>query len=172
MTSGEPSADHSEGELARALDEAGSTLAARDLSRARLGERLRRRGVEPAVAAQTLDVLARAGLLDDERLAGRRAEVLAGRGLGDAAVRARLVQEGLDPGLADAAVADLEPERERARRLAERERRRGAVGVARLLTRRGFSEEAAESALAVLSAPSGADAAVAPLDAPDGARLG
>ena len=148
MTPGAVDPVRAERDAARALELAAAALSARDLSRARLSERLRRRGVDPAVAAKTLDALGGAGLLDDARLAARRAEALAERGLGDAAIEARLERDGLGSESVDAALAGLRPEDERARRLAVREAGRGAAGLARLLARRGFSEDAVDAALA------------------------
>jgi hypothetical protein len=61
------------------------------------------------------------GLVDDARTAVRRAEALAERGFGDAAIRYDLEQEGIAPEPVEEALAGLDPERERA----------GARGAAR-----------------------------------------
>jgi SOS response regulatory protein OraA/RecX len=123
---------------------AGRALRHRDLSRRRLAERLEG-AVPPAVAAESLATLERAGLVDDRRVALVRAESLAGRGYGDEAIRHRLRAEGLAEEVAEEAVAGLAPECERAGPLVER---RG-VGprTARYLAGRGFGEEAVEAAL-------------------------
>jgi SOS response regulatory protein OraA/RecX len=94
--------------------------------------------------------LASAGLVDDARLARRRAEALAGAGWGDAAVEARLARDGVGRQDVRAALAELEPERERAARLVQGlEDPRAAW---RLLMRRGFGEDAIEDAVGVLDA--------------------
>ena len=128
-----------------ALRRATRALRARDLSAARLEERLARAAVAPAAAAESVRTLRAAGLVDDERLAHNRAEALAERGYGDAAIRDRLGQEALSGELIAQALAGLEPEPERATRLIER---RGAgPRTARYLAARGFGEEAVEAAL-------------------------
>jgi SOS response regulatory protein OraA/RecX len=137
---------------AEALQVAGRALRYSDLSRRRLAERLERAAVAPAAAAESLAVLERAGLVDDYRVAETRAQTLAGRGLGDEAIRHRLLAEGLEESLVMEALARLDPESERARPLIER---RG-IGprTARYLAGRGFGEEAVEAAL---GAPFGQD---------------
>jgi SOS response regulatory protein OraA/RecX len=130
---------------ARALDAGLRALSRRDLSSAALQRRLERRRVRPAERDEALGVLERAGLVDDERYAVRRAESLAARGQGDAAIRWRLGRDGVSDDLAAAAVERLEPERDRAARIVAS---RGAGhATARELARRGFGEDAVESAL-------------------------
>ena len=125
---------------AEALQVAERALRHRDLSRRRLAERLGD-AVPPAAAVESLAVLERAGLVDDERVALVRAESLAARGYGDEAIRHRLRAEGLP----EEAVGALEPEAERARRLIER--RGPGPRTARYLASRGFGEETVEAAL-------------------------
>jgi SOS response regulatory protein OraA/RecX len=130
---------------AEALQAATAALRIRDLSTERLRERLARRAVAPAAAEESLEVLARAGLVDDDRLARRRAEALAERGFGDTAIRYRLAAEAFPDDLAADAIAALAPEAERAALLT---RRRGAgPRTARYLASRGFGDEAVEAAL-------------------------
>jgi SOS response regulatory protein OraA/RecX len=129
---------------AEALQVAGRALRHRDLSRRRLAERLEG-AVPPAVAAESLATLERAGLVDDRRVALVRAESLAGRGYGDEAIRHRLRAEGLAEEVAEEAVAGLAPECERAGLLIER--RGVGARTARYLAGRGFGEEAVEAAL-------------------------
>ena len=129
---------------AEALAVAGRALRARDLSRRRLAERLEQRAVPPAVAAESLSALARAGLVDDARVAQTRAEALAGRGWGDEAIRHRLRSEGIDEPVVQTAVAALDPESERARSLIAR--RGTGPRTARYLAGRGFGEESVEAA--------------------------
>jgi SOS response regulatory protein OraA/RecX len=101
----------------RALADAARLLRHRDLSRARLEERLERRGAGVGARAAALDTLERAGLVDDARMAASRAESRAGRGYGDAAIRAALEEERVAAEHVEAALAGLEPEPARARRL-------------------------------------------------------
>ena len=130
---------------AEALRIATRALRARDLSTRRLGERLARAAVPPATAAESVAALTRAGLVDDARLARTRAEGLAERGYGDAAIRHRLEQEGVPDELAMEAIAGLGGEAERAARLIQH--RGTGIRTARYLTGRGFGEEAVEAAL-------------------------
>ena len=95
---------------------------------------------------EVLETLERAGLVDDDRLAAARAEALAERGYGDAAIRFDLERQGLAAESVAAALARLEPERQRARRLVER--RGGGARTARWLAQRGFDAGAVEDALA------------------------
>lgn len=139
-------------ELRRAegLATAGRALAQRPLSSRQVSERLRRRGVAPPVARETLGTLAAAGLVDDTRLANARAVVLADRGWGDLAIAARLQRDGLQEADVHVALAALPPEAGRAAALAaEFSDRRKAWSR---LARRGFSPDAIEDALGALDA--------------------
>jgi SOS response regulatory protein OraA/RecX len=137
----------------RALTVASRTLRHRDVPERAVAARLERARVPAAARGEALDALVRAGVVDDERFSVGRARALAERGYGDAAIRWRLEHEGLAAELVERAVAALEPERDRARRLVAR---RGSVTKrGEWLARRGFGEEAIESALA---GPGGADA--------------
>jgi SOS response regulatory protein OraA/RecX len=128
-----------------ALRAAAGALRYRDLSSRRLAERLARKDVTPREAGETLETLARAGLVDDARFARNRAERLAERGYGDAAIRHRLAADGLPPEPVAEALAGLAGEAERAQRIV-RDRGTG-VRTARYLSARGFGEEAVEAAL-------------------------
>ena len=130
-----------------ALAASTSALRHRDLSTRRLEQRLERRAVPPAERARAVATLTRTGLLDDGRFARNRARALAARGYGDAAIRFDLERQGLDAEVAAEALAELEPERERALRLAATAG--GAARAARLLARRGFGEEAIEAVAGV-----------------------
>jgi SOS response regulatory protein OraA/RecX len=130
---------------AEALAVAGRALRARDLSRDRLAERLQQRAVSPAVAAESLATLERAGLVDDRRVAQTRARALAERGWGDEAIRHRLRSEALQETVIEDAVAALEPESERAGPLIAR--RGTGPRTARYLAGRGFGEDSVEAAL-------------------------
>jgi regulatory protein len=131
-------------ELRRAEALAGATqaLSRRDFTRRRLTERLRARGVRESEAEDAVTTLARAGLVDDERLARRRAQVLAERGWGDAAIEARLRSEAVPAEYVSAALAELTPESERAGGLAPKASDRRKAWA--LLARRGFSPETIE----------------------------
>jgi SOS response regulatory protein OraA/RecX len=130
---------------ARAVNSALRAVTRRDLSSQRLRERLERRHTPPAEREEAVGALQRAGFVDDARYASRRAASLADRGHGDAAIRWHLESEGLPPDLVEAALGELEAEHERARRVVET--RGQGVRTARELARRGFGEDAVESAL-------------------------
>ena len=92
-----------------------------------------------ADAEAVVEELQTAGLVDDARFAEERARVLAERGKGDAAIRFELHRAGVGTAETEAALAGLDPERERAAALVAR---RGATpATARLLAGRGFDEE-------------------------------
>jgi SOS response regulatory protein OraA/RecX len=120
-------------------------LRVRELSVKALEARLERRGIAPEARGQAIQVLARAGLVDDERFASLRAAALATRGKGDAAIRWTLERDGVPRELVERALERLEPEVERATRVAAERGRR--TGTARFLAARGFSEEAVEQAI-------------------------
>ncbi len=144
-----------------ALELAVRALGRRGLSERAVRERLRDAGAAPAVEDETIATLVRLGYLDDDRLASERADRLAARGYGNAAVDARLANDGIDPAARQAALAALEPEDVRARRVVAGERRRSLSQLAAFLARRGFEHDAIEAAL------SGAG----DLDAPAAGRL-
>ena len=81
----------------------------------------------------------RAGLVDDDRLAARRAAALAARGAGDELVRFDLERRGIAEDVADRAVAALEPEADRVKRIVAA--RGGGARTARYLAGRGFAAE-------------------------------
>jgi SOS response regulatory protein OraA/RecX len=130
-----------------ALAASAVALRHRDLSTRRLEQRLERRAVPPAERARAVETLTRAGLLDDARFARGRAVALAARGYGDAAIRFDLERQGVAAEVATEALAELEPERDRAVRFAAGAG--GAARAARLLARRGFGEDAIEAAACV-----------------------
>jgi regulatory protein len=130
-----------------ALAASTSALRHRDLSTHRLEQRLERRAVPPAERVRAVATLTRAGLLDDGRFARGRARALAARGYGDAAIRFDLERQGVDAELATEALSELEPERDRALRLAATAG--GAARAARLLSRRGFGEDVIEAVAGV-----------------------
>jgi SOS response regulatory protein OraA/RecX len=130
----------------RALDVATKALAQRDFSERGLRARLERAGVEAAEAEAVLERLRDEGVLDDRRFGTNRAQALAERGKGDAAIRFDLEAQGLPAEVVDEALAALEPERVRAERIVAR--RGSGPATARLLAGRGFDQEAIEAAVA------------------------
>ena len=130
---------------AEALGIAARALRPRELSEARLAERLERAAVAPAARTEALAALGRAGLVDDGRYAHNRARALAGRGYGDAAIATDLERNGVSGELVTEAIEALEPEAERARELVGR--RGPGPRTARYLAARGFGEDALEAAL-------------------------
>jgi regulatory protein len=136
----------------RAQETALRALARREQSSAQLRRRLQRHRVAADDLEAALGSLERVGLVDDARYALRRAESLAERGHGDAAIRWRLEREGLSTADAATAVAALEAEAERAKRLVSV--RGTGPRAARELARRGFGEAAIEAALPGLVADS------------------
>ena len=130
---------------ADALARAARALRPRDRSRRALEDRLTRAGVPPLARNEALETLERVGLVDDARVAATRAQALAERGFGDAAIRYDLEHEGVAGNLVDEALAGLEPERDRARALVQR---RGAEPrTARWLAGKGFDAASVEDAL-------------------------
>ena len=136
---------------AEALAIAARALRRQDLSERGIAERLTRASVAPAAVEESLAVLARSGLVDDARFARTRAETLAERSYGNAAIRHDLDRRGLAPDVIEAALESLETEAERARRLVER--RGPGVSTARYLASKGFGEEALETAAGADFAP-------------------
>jgi SOS response regulatory protein OraA/RecX len=122
-----------------AVDAALRALRHRDLSATDLEHRLAAKGYDEMERADALATLQRTGLQDDRRFAESRAESLAARGAGDALVRHELVRAGVDDELVAEAIALLEPEHERALRIAER--RGHGPKTARYLSGKGFSDD-------------------------------
>jgi SOS response regulatory protein OraA/RecX len=132
----------------RAVEAAARALRARDHSAASLTERLTARGLDRSTVGDTVDMLARVGLVNDVGAAARRAGVLCERGLGDAAIVADLDGRGFAREAVRDAVDGLEPEGVRAAAIVEREgpTRRTLAALAR----RGFSEDALEGLIAAV----------------------
>jgi SOS response regulatory protein OraA/RecX len=95
---------------------------------------------------EALATLARTGLIDDRRFAESRADVLAARGAGDALIAHDLTSAGVAQELVADAIAALEPEHERARRIVAR--RGASAKSARYLAGKGFSDDAVRAAVA------------------------
>lgn len=126
----------------QALGVALRALRHRDHSRSRLEARLAERGTGTATVEDALETLERAGLVDDARVGTARAEQLAGRGFGDAAIRFALEGEGLAAEVVDDALAILAPEPERARRLLDARGR--TPKTVRWLAAKGFDASTLE----------------------------
>jgi regulatory protein len=109
-------------------------------------DRLERLGIGARERAGVVEQLASAGYVDDARFARDRAQKLAERGLGDAAIRADLEGRAVPAQFVDEALASVDPERERARR--EAARLGGGVRAARTLARKGFAEESLDGLFA------------------------
>lgn len=126
------------------LEIAARALRHRDRSRREIAERLVRAGVNADERDHALETLERVGYVDDARFAAGRAEALAARGLGDAAIRYDLGEHGVAGDEAEAALRALVPEAARAQALAER---LGATAkTAAALSRKGFAPESLEAA--------------------------
>jgi regulatory protein len=111
----------------------------RDRSIAQLDRELEARGVGADVRADALETLSRTGLVDDARFAGSRARSLSERGAGDRLVRHDLTGAGVAFDVVEGAIADLEPEGERAARIVAR--RGSSTKTARYLAAKGFSDD-------------------------------
>jgi regulatory protein len=129
-----------------ALEIAVRALRARDRTVAELETRLAERGVGDAERSDAIETLARAGFLDDGRVACARAAALADRGAGDALIRTDLVQRGVAAELVEEALGALEDESTRAQRVLARRGR--SPKTVRYLASRGFGEETLEEIVA------------------------
>ena len=129
-----------------ALRAATAALRRRGRSTAELRARLSERGVRQSERERTLDVLERAGLVDDDRFACERARALAERGSGNALIRHDLERRGVAVSAIEAALGRLEPELERARAIIVR--RGDGARTARYLAARGFDGDAVALAVA------------------------
>jgi SOS response regulatory protein OraA/RecX len=127
---------------AKALKAATRSLAATGRSQRDLEQRLARAGHSAEARDGAIAALCGAGLLDDVRLAESRAEVLARRGYGDMGIRIDLERRLIPAELAADAVAALEPELDRARRLITGQTVTPAL--MRRMSGRGFSRETLE----------------------------
>jgi regulatory protein len=125
-----------------ALDVALRALRYRDQSRRRLEQRLERRRTPAEARDDAIETLARAGLVDDGRVAVGRAQALAERGYGDAAIRFALEAEGLPEADVVEALSRLEPEAERAREWLAL--RGGTLKTVRWLAAKGFDSATLE----------------------------
>lgn len=124
-------------------------LRARDHTVASLERRLADRGTAPAVRRETVAAARRAGLVDDERFAAGRAELLARRGAGNDLIADDLEQQGITFEGIRAAIGQLQPEQDRAAAIIEA---RGlSPRTARYLAAKGFSDSTLEPFIADLA---------------------
>ena len=119
----------------------------RDRSRREVEQRLARAGIDEDRRNDALEALERVGYVDDERFAGARAEALANRGYGDEWIRHDLVEHGVAAEAVAEAIGALVPEAERAAALVERLGSTPKTGAQ--LARKGFGQEALETALGI-----------------------
>jgi SOS response regulatory protein OraA/RecX len=123
-----------------------SALSRTDHTTATLRDRLAARGVAPADREAALETVRRAGLVDDARFARGRASALAGRGAGNALIRDDLERRGVAAQLIAEAIAGLEPEPERARRVVVAHG--SAPRTLRRLAAKGFAEDVLDGLIA------------------------
>ena len=130
--------------------EALRALRARDHTAASLEQRLAERGTTRTMRQETLEIVQRAGLVDDRRFAASRAALLARRGAGDLLIADDLERQGVPAATAREVIAGLEPEGARAAALIAS--RGMSPKTARFLAAKGFSEGSLEALVADLAA--------------------
>jgi len=118
----------------------------RDRTAREVAEHLGARGFSENDRLHALEALRRTGLVDDERFARLRAVALVDRGAGNALIRARLAEAGVERELVDAALAAVEEEATRARRIVVS--RGASARTARYLHGRGFSDDVVGAVIA------------------------
>jgi regulatory protein len=129
--------------MADATELALRALRHRDRSRRELDERLARAGIPADERAEALDHLAAAGLLSDRRFADERARTLARRNGSDTQIYGDLRRSGVPEDVVADALAELEPEAERAARIFHQ--RGGDERAFRYLAGKGFARESLDS---------------------------
>lgn len=129
-----------------AFESAVRLLRHRDRPTADLDRRLAERGFDHDDRSTAIAALTRTGVVDDVRFAANRARTLASRGAGDRFIRHDLAAAGLETDSIEDALAELEPEAERAARIVER--RGGSSKTARYLVGKGFSDNVVRAAVA------------------------
>jgi regulatory protein len=138
------------------LDYAYRLLARRAHSEQELADKLLAKGFTATAVTRTVTRLTRQGYLDDTRLAAEQAERLRARGFGSEGIKAKLAQKGLAPATVAQTLETSEENQdlESARRLLASRFSTDALKQSqiharayRLLLRRGYSQEVAESLL-------------------------
>ena len=123
-----------------------SALSRHDLSAAALRGRLAAKGIAPVDRDAAVETMERAGLVDDRRFARDRAATLAARGAGDALIRDDLERRGVAADVVGEAIASVEPEFDRARRIMADAG--SSPRALRRLVAKGFSEDALDGLIA------------------------
>ena len=149
------------------MDAAGALLERRSRSEKDLSDRLERRGYEGPDIDVAMTSLKRLGLVDDDAYAQEWiATRSGGRSLGRSGLVGILEQKGLDREAAEAAVdasghdeesAAIEYARGNLKRLSGLSPTRQAAKLQRMLTGRGFEDEAIEAAIKAILPPEGWD---------------
>ena len=138
------------------FDYAYRLLAQRSYSAVQLADKMLAKGFTEAAVTRTVERLKEQGYLNDVRLAADQAERLRQRGFGQARIRAKLTQQGIDADTATDALASTssDNEREDAKRfLASRfsadtlKQPKIAARAFRLLLSRGYPQDVAEQLL-------------------------
>jgi SOS response regulatory protein OraA/RecX len=118
----------------------------RERSSRQIENHLAERGMDEHDRAAAIEMLRRTGLVDDRRFADARAVALARKGAGDALIRHDLGAAGVDRETVEAAVACLDDETSRARRVVER--RGVGASTVRYLVGKGFPPDVAHGVVA------------------------
>jgi regulatory protein len=118
----------------------------RDYAVRDLEQRLTTRGLDAGEVESALVRLRESGLVDDARYASARASSLASRGAGDELIRRDLEHSGVAPEHVEDALAEIEPERERAGVILGR--RGASPRTARYLRSKGFDDEVVRTLVA------------------------
>jgi regulatory protein len=157
----------SDPELRKAMERAGRWLALRPRTVSEMRDRLLQGGFEEDTVERALERLTELRLIDDESFARQWVEERARRkGLGPRALVAELEAKGVDPEVADAAVAGAAGNEERRavewaqrqlRRVADLPLSKQAQRIRQGLLRRGFEPEMAEAATRAVMPPEGWD---------------
>ena len=151
-----PTSNKSHSQSLLPIDYAYHLLARRAHSEKELTEKLLAKGFTAEAVTRTVARLKAQGYLDDTRLAADQAERLRERGFGLEGIKAKLVQKGLSPDIAEQAlqVSEKDAELKSARRLlASRfsadalKQSQSYARAFRLLSRRGYSQEIIETLL-------------------------
>lgn len=153
--------------MQKAMERAGRWLALRPRTEKEMAERLIDGGFHPGVVEATVARLKELGLVDDHAFARQWVEERAGRkGVGRSLLVAELRSKGIEPEVADAAVAEAgldETARARAVAAGHLNKVRGlpvarqAARIQSVLLRRGFEPEVAEEAIKAVLPPEGWD---------------
>jgi len=129
-----------------AVEQALRALRHRERTARQVDAHLAARGFGEQDREAAIEALARTGLVDDGRFAASRAAALASKGASDALIRHDLDAAGVDRETVDGALAALEDEPTRARRVVER--RGASPRTVRYLVAKGFPVDLASAVVA------------------------